>query len=378
MSGWRFPGTPILSTSSIDWQRVLTTFEWLSPLATCPQDPIYHAEGDVLTHTRMVCEALMAEPAWQRLNEADRSLLFAAALLHDVAKPQTTQVEQGRIRSPGHAQMGARQVQRLLYHRWHTSLPPIPFAHRQQIAALVRFHGLPLWFWEKESPARSVILASQEVRMDLLALLAKADVLGRECADQSQLLERIALFEEFCTEQNCFEQPYPFANSLSRFLYFQHSERDPAYAAFDDTRGEVILMSGLPGAGKDTWIQANLLHLPVISLDAMRSEMDISPTDDQSPIIVRAKDEARQHLRTGRSFVWNATNITRMIRTPLIRLCTDYKMRVRIVYIEAHWQELLRRNQVRSQPVPEEILLRLADKLEPPRIGEAWEVKFAV
>ena len=46
---WRLP-----------WHHMISSFNWLNTLADCPQDPIHHAEGDVLTHTRMVCEALIA------------------------------------------------------------------------------------------------------------------------------------------------------------------------------------------------------------------------------------------------------------------------------------------------------------------------------
>jgi UTP:GlnB (protein PII) uridylyltransferase len=44
-------------------------------------------------HTKLVCEALVALPQWRALPTSKRSLLFAAALLHDVAKPDSTQVE---------------------------------------------------------------------------------------------------------------------------------------------------------------------------------------------------------------------------------------------------------------------------------------------
>ena len=44
---------------------------------------------------------------------------------------------------------------------------------------------------------------------------------------------------------------------------------DPDYAAFDDTVCEVVMMSGLPGAGKDFWVAENLADCPVVSLDAL-------------------------------------------------------------------------------------------------------------
>ena len=32
----------------------LQAFDWVRALASCPQDPIHHAEGDVWIHTRMI------------------------------------------------------------------------------------------------------------------------------------------------------------------------------------------------------------------------------------------------------------------------------------------------------------------------------------
>lgn len=73
------------------------------------------AEGDVWIHTRLVCEALVALPEWQALAAEDRDLVFAAALLHDVAKPLCTRVENGRVTSRGHSQRGAIEARRILW-----------------------------------------------------------------------------------------------------------------------------------------------------------------------------------------------------------------------------------------------------------------------
>ena len=51
-----------------------------------PQDVRWHGEGDVLTHTRMVCEALGALPQYAELPGRQREILMAAAMLHDVGK----------------------------------------------------------------------------------------------------------------------------------------------------------------------------------------------------------------------------------------------------------------------------------------------------
>ncbi|MEO1646978.1 MAG: metal-dependent phosphohydrolase, partial [Chloroflexota bacterium] len=50
----------------INWDDWLQAFPDLRDLAKCPQDPIFHAEGDVWTHTKMVVEAVMQGETWQQ------------------------------------------------------------------------------------------------------------------------------------------------------------------------------------------------------------------------------------------------------------------------------------------------------------------------
>ncbi len=372
---WTFPFCPTTPDWSLDWESIQNHFDWIGNLKGCPQDPIYHAEGDVLTHTRMVCEALVSSQAWRQLPTVERSILFAAALLHDVAKPNCTSVdEDGRVSSKGHVRQGARVARQIL---WRLN-PPVPFEERERVAALVQHGGLPIWFMEKPNPQRSVIRASQIIRCELLAQLAEADVRGRHCYDQQELLDRIELFREFCQENDCLHSPRQFPSAHSQFVYFRKEDGNPDYLAFDDTQFEVVLMSGLPGVGKDYWITKHLPGWPVISLDALRKQMKVSPSDDQGIVINQAKAIAREYMRTGRSFVWNATNTTRSMRSLLINFFAGYQARIRIVYLEVPFEETLRRNRSRTEMVPEAVIHKLAWKLEVPDPTEAHEVQWSV
>ncbi|MEL7432455.1 MAG: AAA family ATPase [Chloroflexota bacterium] len=358
----------------INWDAWLHTFPDLRALAKCPQDPIFHAEGDVWTHTKMVVEAFMDGKTWQQADADTREILWWAALFHDIAKPYCTVEEGGRIRSPRHALKGAGHVGRLLYTHLPAGIMPLSLAKREQIVSLVRYHGLPLWFWDKSDMLRSVIRASLHVPPYLIAALAEADVRGRICDDQQELLDRVTLFREFCAENDCLHTAYDFPSAHSKYLYFQQSENHPTYHAYDDTMCEVTLMSGIPGAGKDTWLANNKSNMPVISLDAIRETLGVAPTDKQSPVIMRAKEQARDYLRAQQDFVWNATNLTRRMRTPLIDLFRAYNARVTIVYVEAPWDAILERNRTRDDAVPDNVLYNIAEMLEVPAQTEAQTV----
>jgi putative nucleotidyltransferase with HDIG domain len=379
MTIWTVPHAPAPPDWWVDWDAIAGRFAWIQALAGVPQEPAYHAEGDVLTHTRMVAEALAATEAWRALPQTERDLLFAAALLHDVAKPDYTRIDpDGRVASPGHARAGAVLAHYLLWTGAGLD-GPAPFPWRHAVAGLVRHHGLPLWFYEKDDPRRAVVAAAQIARLDHVALLAEADVRGRVCADQLELLDRIALFRAYCEEVGCSAAPYPFASDHSRFLYFSSppgAQPDPARAAYDDTVCKVVLLSGLPGAGKDTWVAAHHADWPVISLDGIRRELRISPSADQGAVAHEARARARDLLRRRVSFIWNATNVTRALRAQLIALFAAYHARISIVYLDAPYDALLARNRTRPHPVPEAVIDRLARRLEVPDTTEAHAVEW--
>jgi predicted kinase len=357
----------------VPWDDLDRAYAWVRALAGCPQDPTHHGEGDVWIHTRLVCEELAALPAWRALPEVERRVVFAAAVLHDVAKPECTQAEpDGRLTARGHARRGSIVARGLL---WRMG---VPFALREPITALVRHHQVPYFLIDRPDAQRLGIEVSQTARCDHLALLAEADVRGRTCPDQRRLLDNVALFAEHAREQGCLSSPYPFPSDHSRVVYFLDEGRPPDVPVHEDLRGEVVLMAGLPGAGKDHFVRQHLPDWPVVSLDALREELDVRPAGEQGEVVNEARQRARDHLRQGRNFVWNATNVSRALRRVSLRLFAAYRARVRIVYVEAPPEVLFPQNRQRPAPVPEQALERLLDRWEVPDRTEAHRVDYVV
>lgn len=358
------------------WDYLEQQFNWVRIMKDVPQDPLHHTEGNVAVHTQMVLAALLQLPGYQQLPPEQQEVLWAAALLHDVEKYSTTETTpDGRITSAGHARKGEGTARHILYRDLAA-----PFSQREQVAKLVRYHGLPLWIFEKPDPRRAIITASLEVDTRLLALLARADALGRICVDQADLLYRLDCFEELCKENSCWGQPYPFAGANARMHYLMKPGSSPDYVPYEQPETRVLMMSGLPGAGKDTWIQRNCREWPVVSLDQLRQKMKISPTDKSGngQVIQAAKEQARVYLRSRQPFVWNATNITRQMREQLISLFLDYRAEVTIVYVEVSAAKLLQQNSQRNAVVPLPALERLIAKLEVPSLTEAHHLTTIV
>lgn len=342
----------------------------LAALRDCPQDPVFHGEGDVLTHTFMTAKAMAALPGWRARSPEDRVRLFTAALLHDIGKPACTRVEaDGRITSHGHSRAGERAARRLL---WQLGAPIL---WRESVASLVRFHQLPFWALEQPDAATSVRRVSVTAGCDDLALLATADITGRIAPDIPTLLENVALFTEYAAEQGCLDRPYPFPSDAARFRYFR-SGGSPDYDPYDVDRFDVVVMSGLPGAGKDSWVQGFLEGWPVVSLDAIRRASGVDAGAPQGSVVAAAYEQARVHLRARQSFVWNATNVTREMRSRCIDVCVRYGARVRLVSVEASESEIYGRNRVREERVPASVLERLIRRWETPDLTEAHTVEW--
>jgi putative nucleotidyltransferase with HDIG domain len=335
---------------------------WCHAMADCQQDAEWHAEGDVWTHTKLVVEQLELLEEWSGLTDHDRTLLNFTALFHDIAKPITTEIDAatGRVSSPKHSVKGehlARGILRDLECDLHT---------REEIVRLVRNHGRPAFLLDKESPTNEVIRLSWLVKNRLLYLFALADTRGRDTESMSRPEENLHYWKIAAEDTDCFDRPYKFANEQARWLFYQQSQPDLHYVPYEDFRCTVTMMSGLPGSGKDTWLQQHLPDQPVVALDEIRTELGVDATENQGAVAQVAMERCRELLRNGQDFTFNATNTNRLTRQRWIDLFTDYRARVEIVYIEPPFKQILSQNARRTNPVPEAVIRRLADRCEVP------------
>ncbi len=136
------------------------------------------------------------------------------------------------------------------------------------------------------------------------------------------------------------------------------------------------MLSGLPGAGKDRWIGTSKSAAPVISLDALREQLGVDPSEPQGQVVAAARQRARTLLRAGEDFVWNATNLSRLQRRPLLDLVDAYGARARIVYLETDADEWERRNRCRRDPVPTRVLEHLLFRWQVPDLTEVARLEY--
>jgi tRNA nucleotidyltransferase (CCA-adding enzyme) len=152
----------------------LQAYPELAALIGCPQNPKWHPEGDVWTHTLLVTDEAAKIAMRDRLNTHDRATLVLAALCHDVGKPETTEVCADRVRSPGHA--GATETFRHFLDRIGA-----PASIVERVIALCIHHLAHIDFTDSARHVRRLAwsLSRGGETVEMLARLVEADSSGR-------------------------------------------------------------------------------------------------------------------------------------------------------------------------------------------------------
>lgn len=388
MSGWEKLTAPVPDAPDwrIDWEafRALPCRSYFEKMSQTGQNPRWHGEGDVWSHTQMVCEALASMAAFRNLPGRQRQEVFLAALLHDIGKIPCTRLEDGCLVSPNHTAVGARMAREFLRVSMGLGGTAGQLCFRETICQLIRYHSVPAHILDQADPERRLlqIAANGELAgdftLELLCLLEEADMRGRIYPHMEASVETVRLCRELAEELSCLHGPFSFPSPRAEYAYLSGRRIVPGQELYDDTWGEVVLLGGLPGTGKDTWIREHLPDLPMVSLDELRREMKISPTEPQGPVAAAARERAKEYLRRREPFVWNATSLTPSLREKQIRLFHDYHASVRVVYLETSWEEQLRRNQSRAEEVPQEALGRMQKNLVLPERMEAERVEWTI
>jgi len=167
-------------------------FPELLRLVGCPQEPEWHPEGDVWVHTLLV-----VDEARKRIDDLDypqQVAVMLGAVCHDLGKPSTTAVIDGRIRSMDHEEEGVKPATALLDRlNVHTMQG---YDVRRQVLGIVANHLKPGMFYKADPQAGDGAFRrlAQKVDLELLARVAKADCEGRgggfDCSAMDWFVER--------------------------------------------------------------------------------------------------------------------------------------------------------------------------------------------
>ncbi len=163
----------------------------LRPLVGCPQEPEWHPEGDVWVHTLLVLD--QAAVANRDLARGERLAVMLAALCHDLGKPATTAVIDGRIRSLNHEEAGVAPTLSLLDRLGVHACDG--YDVRGQVVGLVAHHLKPGMLFKAGNAGDGAFRRlAQKVNLELLARVARADCNGRrehfDCSAMDWFIDR--------------------------------------------------------------------------------------------------------------------------------------------------------------------------------------------
>ena len=162
------------------------------PLYDCPQDAEWHPEGDVWTHTLMVIDEARRRNA--DLDRARLATVMLGAVCHDLGKPATTAMIDGRWRSPGHEAAGVAPATRILDRLNINTIDG--YDVRAQVLAITAEHLRPSAFYKAKDAVRDGAFRRLALRVDLelLVRFGRADCHGRtgtfDCSAMDWFLDR--------------------------------------------------------------------------------------------------------------------------------------------------------------------------------------------
>lgn len=279
---------------------------WQDRMRNCPQNPRYHAEGDVLAHTELVLEQLYKYKDSFSLSASELRILYWACLLHDIGKPKVTKNENGRITAGGHEYAGVHIARQILLD--YSDLMP----HERRLTLdIVRWHYIPFRWSREERPEKAFYKMAYTTDLRLISIFSLLDFHGRICENQTESVRLIEHFHKV-TEPKIRYHTGSHGEILEQFHAkpIQHKDAiwyalckedlnlvqklmDAPGAEANETQ-HLIFTWAIPGSGKSTWIQE---HLPEVATVQLK-EFGLHAGETDAFVLDRRIVELKYHLNT--------------------------------------------------------------------------------
>ncbi|MBT3828153.1 HD domain-containing protein [bacterium] len=201
------------SRPSLGWRwvrqigRLKELFPELFALTKTEQDPEWHPEGDVFEHSM---QAIDVATSLKFGDSARKLAVMYGVLCHDLGKPATTKIIEGRIHSRGHSEAG-QKIARTFLRRFTRKKWLI-----DAVVKLVRYHMEPIIFVDASDAAfrRLAYKCAPDTNLFELALVSRADRSGRNKVGGKQLQKNVLQVDAFIERAKRLEVLYTIVRPL--------------------------------------------------------------------------------------------------------------------------------------------------------------------
>lgn len=136
-----------------------------------------------------------------------------------------------------------------------------------------------------------------------------------------------------------------------------------------------LMVVGLPGSGKSTYIEKYYANYSVHSSDAIREELsgDVNNQDINKQVFNTLHRRVKEDLAAGKSVVYDATNISWKRRKAFLQELKSFNCHKECVLMATPFELCVQRNRERERVVPYFVIERMYKNFDIPWYNEGWD-----
>lgn len=137
-----------------------------------------------------------------------------------------------------------------------------------------------------------------------------------------------------------------------------------------------IMMVGLPGSGKSTFIEKNYPNYAVHSSDSIREELsgDVNNQDINKHVFNLLHKRVKEDLLACKNVVYDATNISWKRRKAFLQELSKIDCFKQCILMATPFELCIERNNSRTRNVPYSVIERMCKSFDIPWYNEGWDM----
>lgn len=354
-----------------DWEKIREIPQFAALIGN-EQSHVWHKEGDVWEHTKLVTNAMISLLALKGVKVASRDylVLVSAAICHDIAKPVTREWDEVKKdwSSPNHGHVGARMVRDLFFDE--------DVQLREEVCFLVDMHMIPHHLLEK---GETMYLTAERLSLcyrpfNDLVLLNLCDNLGSKNDNMSVDKALQHAMELMSLTKNRGEHQTLKISDLARLNGIK-----PDKIWKSDNMTYVFILVGLPGSGKNYYLDTHFKDnvpdsIGILSRDDIRTEIGLTGEKPQGNkgeeerVTEIFEQRLKEYCKTKATIFINNVNVKKKYRKRFLEILSENTDGViTYIYFNTDVETCKKR---RAGMMPLEVINRMNNNFDFPQLYE--------